>query len=66
MGQNQTRDPGSGFLLERWNGVAVDVQGEGDCGVAETLAHDLGVDVGREGQGGVGMPQIMQADPREA
>jgi len=42
--------------------VAVNIHGEGDAGVPQPLADYLGIDPGDEQQGGVGVPQVMEAD----
>ena len=52
------------FLLERWHGMAVGVQGDGDVRVAESLLHHLRVDTGRQCQSRVGVPEIVQTDDR--
>jgi hypothetical protein len=50
------------FLLERWHGMAVGVQGDGDIRVTESLLHHLRVDTGGQCQSRVGVPEIVQAD----
>jgi hypothetical protein len=40
------------------------LQEESNVGVADPLADHLRVDAGFEGTGGIGMPQIMESDPR--
>jgi formaldehyde-activating enzyme involved in methanogenesis len=42
--------------------VGVDVQGHRHGGVAEAFADDLGVHACLEGQGGVGVAQVVEAD----
>ena len=46
--------------------MAIGVEGDGDVGVAEDLGDDLGVDAGPQGQGGVGVAQVVEADRRQA
>ena len=56
---------GDGFcrvLVQDWHGVGVDVEGGRDGGVSEPLGDDLGVDAGLEGEGGVGVAQVVEAD----
>jgi hypothetical protein len=50
-------------LLEGGDGVGVDVQGHGHGRVAEPFADDLGMHPGLEGQGGVGVTQVVETDP---
>jgi hypothetical protein len=45
--------------------MAVRVQSDGDVGVPEPLLDDLRVDPGGQGQGGMGVAEVMQADDRQ-
>jgi len=58
-------DCGGGVLVQGGDGVGVDVQGHRHGGVAEPFADNLGVYPGLQGQGGVGVAQIVKADPGE-
>jgi hypothetical protein len=46
--------------------MGVGLQKEADVGMADPLADHLRVDAGFERTGGVGVPQIMEGDPRES
>ena len=46
--------------------MGVDVQGHGYGGVAQALADHFGMYASLQGQGGMGMAQVVQADPRQA
>jgi hypothetical protein len=46
--------------------VAVGVQRDLDVGVAEPLADDLGRDAGGQRRGRVAVPDVVQADRRQA
>ena len=45
--------------------VSVDLEGEGDVGVAEAFADDSGVDSGCEELGGVGVAESVKGDVRD-
>jgi hypothetical protein len=59
-------DGGGGVLFQSGDGVGVDVQGHGYGGVAEAFADDFGMYASLQGQGCMGMTQVVQADPRQA
>jgi hypothetical protein len=63
--EDEGRDAGSGLLLERRDRVAVDVQRHPDVAVAQALADDLRMHAGLEGEGGVGVAQVVEADSWE-
>jgi hypothetical protein len=42
--------------------MGIDVKGQGHGRVAEPFTHDLGMHTGLEGQGGVSVAQVMEAD----
>ena len=44
--------------------MRIGLQQESNVGVADPLADHLRVDAGFEGTGSIGMPQIMEGDPR--
>jgi len=52
--------------LHVWQNVAVAVERHGNCCVTQHLAHDLGMAALTEKQCRAGMPQVMEADPRQA
>jgi hypothetical protein len=45
--------------------MAVDVQGDGDGGVAEALADHLGRDASGQRRGGVAVADVMEPDRRQ-
>ena len=59
---HQRRHPGGGFLRKGGQTVAVAIKGDGDARVPEPLADHLRMNAGREGQGGIGVPKIMEPD----
>ena len=59
-------DGGGGVLFQSGDGVGVDVQGHGYGGVVEAFADDFGMYASLQGQGCMGMTQVVQADPRQA
>ena len=63
--EHQPRDPLGRLLLHRWDGVRVGVQGDRDGRVPEALTDDLGMDAGLQGQGGMGVSQVVQSDRRQ-
>lgn len=46
--------------------MGIEVGGDGDLGVPEAFGHDFEVDAGCQGDAGVGVAQVVQADEREA
>ena len=46
--------------------MGISVQSNGNSGVAETLAYDLGMDPLDKHQGGVGVAEIMKANALES
>ena len=44
--------------------MGVEIKGDADRGVAKAFGDDLGVDAGLEGEGGVAMAEIVEADLR--
>ena len=46
-------------FVHAFDDVAVGLEGEGDGGVAEPFADDLGVDSGLEGGCGIGVPDVV-------
>ena len=63
--EHQPRDQRRRLFLHRRDGVRVGVERDRDGGVAEALTDDLGVDAGLQGQGGVRVAQVVQADRRQ-
>jgi hypothetical protein len=59
---DQVGDGCGGVVLQGGDGVGVDVQGHRHGGVAEPLADDLAMHACLEGQGGVGVAQVVEAD----
>jgi hypothetical protein len=55
-----------GILLHVREHVRVDVEGDRYRGVPEHLGNDLGVDVAGEEEGGARMPEVVEADRRQA
>ena len=55
---------GRRLLLHVRQDVAVSVQRYGDTGVSKTFAHHLGMRAKNEQDRGMGMPQIMESNPR--
>src|SRR5215216_2882920 len=51
-----------GRRVHAGNDVAVDVQGDGDIGVAQALANHLGRDPGGQRRGGVAVADIVEPD----
>lgn len=49
-------------LLYGWGGMSVGVQGEARRVVAQDAGHGFGVHAVLDGQGGVGVAQIVEAD----
>jgi hypothetical protein len=45
--------------------VGIDIESDGDGGVAEPITNHFGMDASLEGEGGVGVAEIMEADPRQ-
>ncbi len=57
-------DPVGGVLTQAPVNVRVEVRGDGQMGVSKPFRDDLEVDAAHQGQGGVGVPQVVQADLR--
>lgn len=62
MAEHQGGHGAGRLLLQRRHGVAVGVEGDGDVGVSEPFLHYLRVDTGGQGQGCMGVAEVMQAD----
>ena len=62
LSQNQSRHPTSSLLGKRGQAMGVGIQGDADVGVSQAFTYHLGMDSGRESEGGVGMPEIMEPD----
>ena len=45
--------------------VGVSIEGDGDGGVPEKLLDDLGMDVALQRQLGAGVPEVVEAEPRQ-
>jgi hypothetical protein len=63
--QDQTGHGIGGRGVHAGNDMAVDVQGDGDGGVAEALADHLGGDAGGQGRGRITVADIVQPDRRQ-
>ena len=63
--EHQPRDQRRRLFLHRGDGVRVGIERDRDGGVAETLTDHLGVHAGLQGQGGMGVAQVVQADRRQ-
>ena len=59
-------DDAGGLASDRRSHVGVQVERDADGGVAEPFADDLRVDAGLEGERGVGVPQVVEADRRQS
>ncbi len=62
---DQHGDPISRVRLHRGDRVTVEVQRHGDGGVPQPLLNDLRVDAGRQREGRVRVPQVMEPDARQ-
>jgi len=63
IGQDQGRYPGGGILGKGGQAVAVAIQGDADVRMTQAFGDHLGMHPGDQSQGGVGVPEIMQANP---
>ena len=58
----ESRHPAGSFFGKSGQAVGVAVQGDADIGMAQAFGDDLGMHSRPEGQGGVGVPKVMEAD----
>ena len=66
VAEDQTGDGVRGQLVHPGDDVRVDVERDGDRGVAKPLADHLHGHAGLERRGGVAVAQAMKGDPRQA
>jgi hypothetical protein len=66
IAEDQTGDRVRRQLVHPGDDVGVDVERDGDRGVAKPLADDLHGHAGLERRGGVAVAQAMKGDPRQA
>jgi hypothetical protein len=62
LAEDELGDRAGRLLVQAGQHVAIGVHGDGDVGVPEALADDLGRDPSRQRGGGVAVPNVMQAD----
>ena len=63
VGKDELSDRAGRLLAQAGQHVTVGVNRDGDVGVAEAFADDLGRDPGRQGGRRVAMADVMQANP---
>ncbi len=54
----------SSFSLHARDAVRIRVKGDGDCRVAQSLAHNFRVDTRPESEGRMGVTKVMEPDSR--
>ena len=56
---DQSSNSGRGLFGESGYGMGVDVESNGDGGMAQPIGDHLGMNTGRQSQGGMGMTKIV-------
>ena len=59
---DESSDSSRGLFGESRYHVGVDIESNGDGGMAQAIRHHFGMNAGRKSQSGMGMAEIMQMD----